>query len=499
MNDFERLDTEGKLMSHKDVSRGLKISVLAGFFGMWWFAVAFGVPCTMLIESLTESGVVIGLIVTLQQLALLVQIPSALVFEHLKKRKKLWCMLAYVHRILWFIPAFIPLLLPKSDSVVITIVFASITLSAVFAQFCGPIWQNWMADLIPKSISGRYWGLRQSTVTISFLFSTYLAGYILDIFPKPDAGGSYLGFSIVFTYAALLGIIDIWIHSHVPEPAHGLYIVHKNLLKRIMEPLKNKDFLWMTLTFAMWNLALGLTGSFGLVYLKRNFNASYTHLALLAMSSTLGPVLFGILNGFIVDKIGARIFASMIFFLNALVSLVWFFASPANISFQMPLIGSVSMPQIVALLLVANFVSGTLCGGLVISQFHMLNLMSPKNGRGMAIAVHWSIIGLMAASGPLFGGMIMDYFTDNPVDIILPGGTVFSYYHVMITMYFIICTCICIPFMLKVKAKADDMALNQVFQSVRVGNPLRAVTTVLNIYQTAFDFNPQKKEEKKQE
>lgn len=488
-SDFERLDVNGRLMSAQEISRGLKIGVLAGAIGMGWFAVCFGVPTTMLVESLSKSGVVIGLIVTLQQISLVIQIPAALFFEQLPKRKKMWAIAAFAHRLLWFIPAFAPLLFRNSESVALALIFVSITLSSALGQFCGPIWQNWMADLIPKSISGKYWGLRQSIVTIPFLIATYASGYVLDLFPHPNLpGGTYIGFAIVFSCAAVIGMIDIAIHTLVPEPAHGLNIRHRNIVRRILEPIMDQDFRWMTLTFAAWNLALGLTGSFSLVYLKRNFNVSYTHLSLLAMTSSIGPVLFGILNGYLVDKIGARLFGAILFILNALIAMVWFFVGNWSVSFSLPLLGQITMPQPVLLLLIANFISGTLTGGLVITQFHMLNMLAPRDGRGMAIAVHWSVVGLMAAAGPLFGGIIMDYFTDNPIKMHLITGEGFSYFHVLISMYYIIAMFICAPLLMKVRTQPKEMKIHEVFRAVKVGNPLRAVTTVINIYQTAFDL-----------
>jgi len=490
MHSTQKVHLDGRPMGDDEIRRGLKIGTVAGFLGMAWCAITMGVPLTMLMECLTGSGVLIGLVVTIQQLTMVVQIPSALFFEQLASRRKLWGVLAIIHRVLWFVPAFIPLFFFDTPSVAVTIIFVGIGTSAILAQICGPMWQSWMADLVPARISGRFWGIRQSVVTISFLLATAFSGWILDAFPDPrKAGGSYVGFAIVFSIASILGIIDISVHMFVPEPKPGLYQKHQSLsglIDRILAPMKIDDFRWMTFSVAMWYLACGIVGSFGIVYLKREFNFTYTGLSMLAVSASLGPVIFGILNGYLIDKIGARAFTSIIMFIAPMIGLVWFFLSHSSVnilghSFSEPLI----------LLLVANFFGGALGGGVGIAQMHMINLLSPKNGRGMAIAVHWTVVGLMAAAGPLIGGMVMDYMSKNPSGLKIFTGIEFSYMHMLVLIYIFVISFIGAPLMLRLKIRAGDLPLNEVFASIKVGNPLRGISVVSDIYQTALGFGPE--------
>ncbi len=476
-------------MTEDEIKRGLKVSTFAGFLGMSWLAISMGVPLTMLMECLTGSGVLIGLVVTIQQLMMVVQIPSALFFEQLPSRRKLWGVLAIIHRLLWFIPAFIPLIFFETPSVAATFILIGIAVSALLAQVCGPMWQSWMADLVPTRISGRFWGIRQSIVTISFLIATALSGWVLDIFPDPrKAGGSYIGFMIVFSIAAVLGTIDIAVHMLVPEPKPGLYQKHQSLsglIDRIISPLRIDDFRWMTFSISMWYLACGIAGSFGIVYLKREFNFTYTELSMLAVSASLGPVIFGILNGYIIDRIGARAFTSMIMFFAPMLGFSWFFLSHSKIN-----ILGFSLPEALLLLLVVNFFGGALAGGVGIAQLHMINLLSPKSGRGMAIAVHWTIIGLMAAAGPLIGGMVMDYMSKNPSSLSIFTGIPFSYMHMLILVNIAVISLIGAPMMLRLKIRAGDLPLNEVFASIKVGNPLRGISVVSDIYQTALGLVP---------
>ena len=494
---FEKYDVNGNPLSRKDIAKAMKINIIAGFFGLWWWAVAAGVPTTMLVECLSGSGVVIGLIVTLQQIAMLVQIPSALVFEKMPRRKKLWAILAICMRLLWLVPAVAPLIFHNTPSVAVTFVLGAVCISFMIAHFCSPIWQSWMADLIPASLSGKFWGFRQSIVMMSFLASTVAMGLILDHFPDPKtAGGNYNGFAIVFILATVAGVGDILIHMFVPEPAHTIKVKSVNLIEKIIEPLKNADYRNMTLTFAIWYFAIGLIGSFAIVYLKRVFMVNYTHLAMLVVSSSIGPVLFGILGGFLIDKMGARILSAILFAAGAVTFSVWFFIDDSFITLKLPLHVILKIPQPVFIIFIVNFIGGIINGWLGLAQFHMVNVMSPREGRGMAIATHWSLVGLLSAAGPLTGGIIMDYFSQNPLPYKLVTGVPFAYIHILIVISICIHLLICLPLILRIKAGAGEMEMADVFKGIKRGNPLRAASSLFNIYLEAFDLEKPTKTKK---
>ena len=56
---------------------------------------AMGIPLSMFLEALGATGVQIGLAVTVQQVAMIVQIPSALIAGRLKTRKRIWAILFF--------------------------------------------------------------------------------------------------------------------------------------------------------------------------------------------------------------------------------------------------------------------------------------------------------------------------------------------------------------------------------------------------------------------
>ena len=61
------------------------------------------------------------------------------------------------------------------------------------------------------------------------------------------------------------------------------------------------------------------------------------------------------------------------------------------------------------------------------------------------MAVHWSIVGLITALGPLAAGAIKDHFPASLAAIALPGGTPFSYFQVLILLQLAIAWGIALP------------------------------------------------------
>ncbi len=449
-------------MTDREVARGLRVNIVACCLGMMWFGAINGPPTTMLIECMTGSGILIGLLATAGQLALLAQFPGAVLMERLHERKKVWATLIIIHRLMWFIPALVPLLVSpapgRAHDAAAIVVVAAIALSAILGQAGFPSWLSWVTDLVPKSASGRFWGVRQSISTIPFLAATIGAGLVLDAFVDPrQPGGTYLGFTIVFAVAAILGMSDIVVHLWVPEPRRHVPEVQPKLLPLILSPLRSADFRWMTLAIGAWFFGIALVGSFSVVYLKRAFHVSYTELSLLTFTGTLGPILASFFLGRLIDRIGARSFGAIILFAVPLLSLVWFFVSNEVFTITVPLLGERQISQPVVILLVANLVAGAMAAGIGLCQIQLLSSLCEGRDKAMCIAVHYSILGLLAALGPLLGGYLMDVLSAHPLSWNLPSGEPVSFFHILVVIYILVVCGIGAPCLLKVRLRTGEM------------------------------------------
>jgi len=488
------MNTDHPSLSERELRSAMRLSITASCFGMVWVAAALGIPLVMFLQSIGASGVLIGFATTVQQLAMLAQIPASLFTERFSSRKKVWAWTAIVHRFLWFVLAGLPFLLPNDWPLMARVVVVTVALSALLGQAATPCWYSWMADLIPHQASAGFWSRRQSVVMAAYLVAMIGIGLVLDKFPDPRApGGSLMGFVIVFAVAALCGVIDIVVHLGVPEPKARPPKPGTSILQRLVEPLRVRDFRWLSLALGTWTFGVGLVGSFGIIYLRRDFHFSYLELSSLSIAASIGAILAGFQSGYIIDRLGARTYGTVLLLIAPAAGVVWFFLQPTMLEFSLPVIGHVAISQPLFLQWLASVVAGAMYSSVGLCQLKLISALAPKEGRTLAMAVHWTVIGITGALGPLAGGAVMDWFQKHPVDWVMPTGTTFGFFHVLVLLQMAISWFIAVPMMLQVSLRKGDLPVGEALPRLWLGNPLRAVRNMYSIYaMTAAVSAPQR-------
>ena len=496
------------------IQRGLRINILAGALGMAWGVMAQGMPLTMFFEALGSSGFVLGLVSAVFQAAVLLQIPAALFAERLEERKLPWARLTLVSRFIWFLPAVCVMLAPARPQIVVGVTLGVVVVSALLQQSVGAFWFSWMADLVPEQVRGRFWGLRQSWLMFAFLVAMELSGYILDRYSAERGHGNpWQGFAIVFILAAILGCADIIIHLWVPEPRGERRTSDAPWPQRVLEPLRNREFRLLTTAMGLQGLSIGLLG-LGLVYLKKDFAATYSQLAAITVSGALGTLVFSSVWGFIMDRIGGRALGGILFAMIPVLALPWFFVEPYSANFPelfrnvrgvgpavafvaglLPeaarhWLGAFELPQAVWLLVVGSFLGGAIYGGVGLCQLNLVSALSPERGRTMAMAVHWSVGGLLFAAGSMAAGWVMDFFAAHPLHWSFPTGTPFAFFHALLLAHIALIWGLTLPLFLRLSPRKGEPSLRVAFGSLLVPNPFR---TLFNIHAMDASETPERR------
>lgn len=471
------LDTTGERITPKRLRAGLRTSTAASMLGMFWVAVAFGVPTTMFMEVLGASGVMIGAVVTVQQLAMVMQIPAAFFAERLRTRKLFWAIAACGHRLIWLLPPLLPMVFKHDLEQAARWMLVIVAASAILGHTVTASWMSWMADLVPDTMKGRFWGRRQTATMITYLLGTALVGWLLDHFPDPSVhGGSFAGFAIAFTAAAILGTADILVHALVPEPKPEYNPTASSLWRRLLLPMQQRDFRWLTLAMGAWAFSLGLMGSFGMIYLKRQFHATYLELTALAVAASIGTAAAGPVWGRMMDRIGPRTFGGIMLCIAPMFGLAWFLIGDSQIVLNW---GDwrLAMPQPIFILFFSSLIAGAFYSGVALCQFNMAGMLAPRQGRTVAMAVHWTLVGLMGALGPIIGGQIMDLLIAHPWALKLPSGIDFSFVHLLVVAHGLVVWLVALPLFTRIHKRPEG----EISLRTLVGNPLRAVGVVQNI------------------
>lgn len=475
------IDMHGGRISESAIRQALQRSMIAGAISMSWFAVAFGMPIQMFFEALGATGVVIGLVGTIQQVAMLAQVPGAFITEKVASRKKLVVWFLLLQRGIWFVPALIALFFPQ-DTIAHISLLVVIGISSFAGQSVTATWFSWMADLIPKPIAGRYWGRRQTMTTLALIASLIGIGWYLDM--MSSRGGQYTmyGFATVFLFATVSGVLDPLLNIRVIEPARERIRKSQHFFSHCASLFTSRDFLFSSMAFGAWAFAINLLNMFANIYLRREFHITYFYIALLAIAASAGAACASVLWGHIIDRIGPRTTAGFVFLIAPYMALAWFFVAPRDVTIALPFLAeAVVVPQAVLILTCTFFLAGMIYSGVLLSQVNLITVITGTKGRTASLAVHWSIVGFIGMLGPLAGGYIMDYFVKNPLNITLFTGAELSYMHMLALVHIFLSWGIALPLLLLVRRKNNEMPFAHAAGKFIVTNPLRAIRSMYGI------------------
>lgn len=468
-------------LTDRQINHGLRLNLIAGSFGMIWVAVAMNMPYVMLLEALGASGMTQGVAATVNQLAIGTQIPGALVVESLQRRKVFWAIGTIIHRMMWFIPAAVVWFMPGQPSAAKLIIIVA-SLSALVANATGAAWQSWMADLIPEARRGRFWASRQAWTMTAFLIGIGTAGYALDnIKPHPD-GGPMVGFAVVFAVATMFGIADILVHLGVPEPIPPRILNPRRILSRLITPLRHPSFRRLALSMGLWVLACGVIGPFGTLYLRRVFDFSYTELSVITIASSISVVIAGLIAGFLIDRVGPRAVGAVMMVLGPCFSVVWFFLTHTPIAIHIPFGPTLITSQAVLLIALSCLFNSGLYSCVGLAHLTMLGAIAPKRGRSLAMALHFTLIGVIGAAGPLLGGFILDHFPTDGLSWHLFGQTKVHFIHLLVLFHVGVCWFLALPIFMSVRMRREPMSVLEAFDRIVLVNPLRFASGIYHAH-----------------
>jgi MFS family permease len=467
--------------SERQIVAGLRLNIAAGCCGMVWFAVTQGLPVVMMMEALGASGVMIGMISMLNQIAMLIQVPAAFMADRLTYRKRFWFATCLIARSIWLFPALL-MLSGKGDArMTIAGTLIAVIISAMLTQSSAASWWSWMADLIPDNMRSRFWSIRQGACTAAMLLTFAFAGWFLDLFPK----GNAFGFGVLLLAATLFGCVDILIHSRVPEPAAAPGPQGIPLMERLLHPLRDHNFRTFTLVMCVWYFGLGLIGPFTMVYLKQSFEALYSHISIIQMAGLFGSIGTSFYAGRLIGRTGIRSFGILMMLLAPVFHSVWFFINPEVIRVGLSSGLSVSCPHFVVLMTCTSLLSGSVYAAVGIYQLNTLTSIVPREGRTISMAVHWCLIGMASATAPVLGGLIKDLLATYPVALTLPYGTGFSFLHVLLPLHAGLIWFVALPLTRKLTAVEADMTVVKALSHIFITNPLRMARDIYGFNGTA--------------
>jgi HEAT repeat protein len=305
------------------------------------------------------------------------------------------------------------------------LVIAANILATGLGSFAGAGWWAWMADLIPESVRGHFFGRRHQIMLLASALSSVLASVAIE---RLETAHSLVFFAI-FLFAALLGVIDPILFWWVPEPSRPPSPRRSlgQTLALYLRPLGERRFAWLACTAALRTFLGMMPWPFFILYQRgEEIGGQYIgcgiSLEFLAFVKVFWLVIIALVArhwGHLADRIGHRtVYILSNFSMFSFVT--YFFMGPDNYIWLLPL----------QVLLHGLIVAG----GPVASQNLMIGI-APRAEREYYVSIFSAMVAGAGALGPWVGGRLADWIPI--VNITLPHGQPVSYVHVMLMICFV--------------------------------------------------------------
>jgi MFS family permease len=396
------------------IRTSLQASTLDAIFATIFSITTGGILLSNFLVELGASPVVFGLLSSIPMLVNLIQPLGAYISERTTSRFQ-YSMLVYgISRLLWLILV-IGILgvgwgLINSQQLLILTLFI-VFLSHLSGGLGSASWMSWLAIIVPRSLRGRYFGIRNSATSLTNLLCVPLAGLAVSHW----YGGTRQGYGVVLFVGIVFGFISLgcqYFKVDVNPQLQTNCIVYssvssKNELGEITisdmvsipekqwdeNIWKNSNFWIFILYFSLWMLAFNLCAPFVNLYLLESLNVDVGWLTLYSSLQAGANLLMVVLWGKLADKVGNRpilIFAGIIV---AVTPLLWF--GIANTSLDIWL----------WLPLLHIFIGGT--GAAVdLCNNNMQIGITPVRNQSIYFAIAAAIAGVTGALGTTIGGLI---------------------------------------------------------------------------------------------
>lgn len=385
--------------------RSLRLILVAWIFGAFWQWTISGAAMTRFAIGIDTPIWAFGLLAMIPPLAGLLQLPASLLLERYGRRKAVFLITMTMSRAMWVLIAAIPWLLPGLRHIWWPVMMIAVLMSWATAHLAVPAWMNWMADVVPTKVRGRYFGKRNRLGQIVGIVATIGIGYLMDAAEHLstttglDAGRLMLiTTSAILALAGLLGVLDIQCFTRVPDASTPPLVKRIEWRSFLAKPLKDRSFRYfLGFNFLLW-MGIGSMGQYLWLYLFDVIKVSnHTANMMLVALPLAGFALTFPVWGRLIDRVGCRPVLLICSLLSALGPVGWVMIQPEMI-----------WPGYVLV-----FATIMIWPGVEIASFNLLlGIAGSGNGGGAYVACNALAVGLGGVCSGVIASILAACFVD---------------------------------------------------------------------------------------
>jgi hypothetical protein len=385
-------------------ARSRRLSILEGAVASAHGACIGGALLTAFALRLGASEVHIGLIAGTATLAHLGLVAGARGSLSLRSRKRIVVPAAFASRALWALLVALPLL-PVPPAARIWIFLGILLTAQTLLQASISPWNDWIADLVPDEMRGRYFGLRNALCGAAGMLSTLAVGRGFDALKLRAPAGSLAAFTPFFLAAAALALVSAWVTLRMWDPP----LSENRALARgwLLRPFRHEPFRTLMRFHVLWSCACSVSGPFYGAHMIRNLHMSMSGIAWYGVLAGSVGLLAHPLWGRIADRYGNRPVLVCNLAVVAFLPLFWFFAAPDRLA---------------AIWIDALF-TGLCWPGLNLALFNLVLGTAPAEERQGFLATQGVLVGAVHFAAATVGGFLAQawagfHFQAGPIPLV---------------------------------------------------------------------------------
>ncbi|MEG4071112.1 MFS transporter [Microcoleus sp. Pol14C2] len=384
--------------SKPETRLSLRSLTLESVFATLFYSIIGGALLSNFLLDLGAGPVEIGMLASIPQLVNLLQPFGAYIGDRLQSRHWYSIWIFGLSRLLWLI--IVPAIwlggsFQLAGHQLVQLTLAIIWVTQVLESLGRASFLSWLAVLVPQRLRGRYFGFRNSAVSLTNLIGVPLLALVVSNWP----GGRLQGYSAVLVLGIVLGIISLGCQFFMTDVNPKLvHVTHsdrgeKSSIGTIFSFLKEPNFLKFLLYSALWSFAVNVSAPFFNLYLLDNLSIDVSVVTLYNSLGAGANLLLLVFWGKLADRVGNRPIMIIVGILVALTPLLWLEAGTA------PIFIWVWFPLL-------HIIGGATWAAIDLCSGNLMMSVAPLRNQSIYFAIAAAVPGVTGAMGITLGGFI---------------------------------------------------------------------------------------------
>ncbi|GAB1542893.1 hypothetical protein NUACC21_55670 [Scytonema sp. NUACC21] len=385
-------------ISKAEIRISLKALTLESLLSTLFYSIIGGALLSNFLLELGANPVEIGLLASIPQLVNLLQPIGAYLVDRTTSFRWYAIKIFAPSRLLWLI------LLPAIGLVassritghhVVQLTLVILFVVNIIEAFGRAPWLGWTAVLVPERLRGRYFGFRNSLLSLTNFISVPLLGLAVSAWPS----GALQGYGVILILGIGLGIISqacqFWMTDVNPQLLKVVVPGTSRSEPKEMESgfWKDTNFLKFVLYLSIWCFAVNVSAPFFNLYLLDNLNLDISVVTVYNGLGTGANMLMLLFWGKLADRVGNRPLLVLVGVLVGITPILWLGVGTDKISLW------VWLPLL-------HVLAGGTWAAIDLCTNNFMMALAPHRDRSTYFAIAGAVAGVTGAMGITIGSLL---------------------------------------------------------------------------------------------